>query len=258
MLTDANFERMTLLLLENHEHVYAAIASHNVRSQALALAVTQALNIPSRRIEFQALYGMADTLATALVKQGHRVRVYCPYGELIPGMAYLIRRLLENTANSSFLRQSLEDRPSDELLAIPKWGEGDADGSEVLPEPMVVPEDSVMGSVTRIEPAADMDYAVYQHRCDAIAALDTVKQQLGQSYLPLINGEYVPTQETIDSVNPCDPDQVVGTVGQIDIDQADQAMNAAKAAFETWKKNARLGTRRDYSQSWRLARISPA
>ena len=54
---------------------------------------------------------LADTLATALVKQGYRVRVYCPYGDLIPGMAYLIRRLLENTANSSFLKQSLEDRP---------------------------------------------------------------------------------------------------------------------------------------------------
>ena len=100
--TDANYERMTRLLLENHEHVYAAIGSHNVRSQAVAMAIVQALNIPKRHVEFQVLYGMADNLATAMVKQGHRVRVYCPYGDLIPGMAYLIRRLLENTANSSF------------------------------------------------------------------------------------------------------------------------------------------------------------
>ena len=62
---------------------------------------------------------MADKLAKALVDQGFRVRVYCPYGDLIPGMAYLIRRLLENTANSSFLRQNLEERPVEELLVAP-------------------------------------------------------------------------------------------------------------------------------------------
>jgi RHH-type transcriptional regulator, proline utilization regulon repressor / proline dehydrogenase / delta 1-pyrroline-5-carboxylate dehydrogenase len=230
--TDANFERMTQLLLENHEHLYAAIGSHNVRSQALALAVAKDLNIPSARIEFQVLYGMADSLATALVKQGHRVRVYCPYGDLIPGMAYLIRRLLENTANSSFLRQSLEDRPAEELLAIPAWGEGDAYGAEVLPTPIAIAN----SIVTRIDPAADTDYAVSQHRQAANAALKAVKQQLGKTYLPLINGEFVNTETTLSSVNPCNPTEIVGNVGQISIEQADQAMAAAKVAFETWKR----------------------
>ncbi|RMF65049.1 MAG: L-glutamate gamma-semialdehyde dehydrogenase, partial [Cyanobacteria bacterium J069] len=118
--TDANFEKLTRLLLENHEYLYAAIGSHNVRSQAHAMAIAQELNIPRRRIEFQVLYGMGDKLAKAMVNQGYRVRVYCPYGDLIPGMAYLIRRLLENTANTSFLRQNLEERPVEELLAIPQ------------------------------------------------------------------------------------------------------------------------------------------
>ncbi len=117
--TDANFERLTRLLLENHDVLYAAIASHNVRSQATAIAIARELQIPARRLELQVLYGMADKLAKALADQGYRVRVYCPFGELIPGMAYLIRRLLENTANSSFLRQNLEERPLEELLAAP-------------------------------------------------------------------------------------------------------------------------------------------
>jgi hypothetical protein len=60
------------------------------------------LNIPKRNIELQVLYGMADKLAKTLADKGFRVRVYTPFGELIPGMSYLIRRLLENTANSSF------------------------------------------------------------------------------------------------------------------------------------------------------------
>ncbi len=117
--TDANFEHLTRLLLEHHTVLYAAIASHNVRSQAHAIAIARSLNIPPRRLELQVLYGMADQLARVLTQQGYRVRVYCPFGELIPGMAYLIRRLLENTANSSFLRQNLEERPVEELLAMP-------------------------------------------------------------------------------------------------------------------------------------------
>ncbi len=123
--TDANFEKITQLLLENHEYVYSAIGSHNVRSQAHAIAIAETLKIPRRRFEMQVLYGMGDKLAKALVDHGYRVRVYCPYGELLPGMAYLIRRLLENTANSSFLRQNMEDRPIEELLAPPVVGQGD-------------------------------------------------------------------------------------------------------------------------------------
>ncbi len=230
--TDANFERMTQRLLENHEVLHAAIGSHNVRSQAHAIAIATALNIPKRHIEFQVLYGMADNLAAALAKRGHRVRVYCPYGPLIPGMSYLIRRLLENTANSSFLKQSVGDHPMEGLLAVPVWGEGDEDGSSNPPMPIA----SSAMTVTRINPSADTDFAIAQSRSDAAAALASVKQQLGQTYLPLINGERVQTLKTIQSVNPSNPAEVVGTIGQMDIGQADQAIAAAKAAFHTWKQ----------------------
>jgi RHH-type transcriptional regulator, proline utilization regulon repressor / proline dehydrogenase / delta 1-pyrroline-5-carboxylate dehydrogenase len=229
--TDANFERMTQRLLENHEVLYAAIGSHNVRSQAHAIAIATALNIPKGHIEYQVLYGMADNLAVALAKRGHRVRVYCPYGPLIPGMAYLIRRLLENTANSSFLKQSLSDRPMEGLLAVPVWGEGDEDGSQVHPLPMASPA----MNLTRINPSADTDFAIAQSRSGAAAALASVKQQLGQTYLPLIDGAQVQTLKSIQSVNPSNPAEVVGTIGQMDIDQADRAIAAAKAAFQTWK-----------------------
>lgn len=230
--TDANFERMTALLLANHEHLHAAIGSHNVRSQAHAIAIAQALKIPQGHLEFQVLYGMADTLAVALAKRGHRVRVYCPYGPLIPGMAYLIRRLLENTANSSFLRQSVTGQSLEGLLAAPTWGEGDADGTVVQPTPIV----ASTPTVTRINPSADTDYAIAPLRSAAATALSTVRQQLGQHYLPLIDGVRAATDKTIQSVNPSNPTEVVGTVGQINLDQAEQAIAAAKAAFLTWKQ----------------------
>ena len=104
--TDAAFEHVTRLLLESHEHLRPAIGSHNVRSVAHAQALARQMGLPARTVEYQVLYGMGDRLALALAEQKERVRVYVPYGELLPGMAYLVRRLLENTANESFLRHS--------------------------------------------------------------------------------------------------------------------------------------------------------
>ena len=221
--TDVNFEKMTQLMLENHEYIYSAIGSHNVRSQARAIAIAESLNIPRRRFEMQVLYGMGDQLAKALVKRGHRVRVYAPYGELLPGMAYLIRRLLENTANSSFLRQSLEDRPIEELLAPPVVNSSQTPLNN--------------GGLRGVFPnVADTDYAETKARQEAQQAFDTVRQQLGKTYLPLVNGEFVQTTETVNSVNPSNPTEVVGKIGLLSIEQAEQALQAAKAAFPGWRK----------------------
>lgn len=217
--TDANFETITQLLLENHEYLYSAIGSHNVRSQALAIAIAETLNIPRRRFEMQVLYGMGDKLASALVARGHRVRVYCPYGDLLPGMAYLIRRLLENTANSSFLRQSMEERPVEELLAPP------------VVDNLTTPKHT-LGFAN----AADTDYADMELREAASQAFTNVRQQLGKHYLPLINGEYQQTAQTVDSVNPSNYSEVIGKVGLISVEQATSAMAAAKAAFPAWRK----------------------
>ncbi|MBW4624142.1 MAG: L-glutamate gamma-semialdehyde dehydrogenase [Brasilonema octagenarum HA4186-MV1] len=222
--TDANFERITELLLENHQYVYAAIGSHNVRSQAHAIATAQSLNVPRRCFEMQVLYGMGDKLAKALVDKGYRVRVYCPYGELLPGMAYLIRRLLENTANSSFLRQNMENRPVEELLAPPVVGQVDNQTTRQAENPS-----SFVG-------APDTDYAEEEQRNEANLALQNVRQQLGRTYLPLINGEYVQTKQVVDSVNPSNFSEVVGKIGLLSVEQAEQAMQAAKAAFPAWRK----------------------
>lgn len=218
--TDANFECMTRLLLENHQYLAAAIGSHNVRSQALACAIAETLQIPPHRFEMQVLYGMGDKLAKALVDRKHRVRVYAPYGKLLPGMAYLIRRLLENTANSSFLRQNLAEKPIEELIAPP-----------------VVPATSQTNATfeTAFNNAPDTDYADIDLRQKAQQALITVKNSLGKTYLPLINGEYVETSNYIDSVNPSRETEIVGKIGLISVEQAKLAMQAAKSVFISWK-----------------------
>jgi RHH-type proline utilization regulon transcriptional repressor/proline dehydrogenase/delta 1-pyrroline-5-carboxylate dehydrogenase len=117
--SDRNFEALTRRLIEGWPHVRPAIASHNLRSVAHAVAAARELGREDRDVEFQVLRGLGDDLAAALADLGHRVRIYCPVGDLVAGMAYLVRRLLENTANESFLGEQQRGTPIEELLAAP-------------------------------------------------------------------------------------------------------------------------------------------
>ena len=117
--SDRNFEALTRHLLAERPHVRVAIASHNLRSVAHAIAVNRHLGGDPRDVEFQVLRGLGDDLQDALAKSNLRVRTYCPVGDLVAGMAYLVRRLLENTANDSFLQDVHSGRPLEELLAAP-------------------------------------------------------------------------------------------------------------------------------------------
>src|SRR5256885_3768930 len=110
--SDLTFELLTQILLENESIVTAAFGSHNVRSIAHAQALAEQLGIDRSRFEFQLLYGMAGPVKRALVETGYRVREYSPVGELLPGMSYLVRRLLENTSNEGFLRAKFSEHVS--------------------------------------------------------------------------------------------------------------------------------------------------
>ncbi|WP_245894023.1 L-glutamate gamma-semialdehyde dehydrogenase [Chamaesiphon polymorphus] len=225
--TDANYERLTQILLEHHQYLHAAIGSHNARSLAKAIAIVQTLNIPSSAFEVQCLYGMGDEFAKKIVDLGYRVRIYCPFGELIPGMSYLIRRLLENTANSSFLRMSSsESRSISELVAAPVMTDRDR-------------LDNGTPATTSFEGfinASDRDYAIDRYRETAQTALQSVRDRLGKTYLPIIDDRPIQTTDYIESVNPANSTQVVGKIGLASIEQAEAAIKSAKNAFSSWKQ----------------------
>jgi RHH-type transcriptional regulator, proline utilization regulon repressor / proline dehydrogenase / delta 1-pyrroline-5-carboxylate dehydrogenase len=143
--TDQNFERMTQVFLDTCPKpgtggsasggVKLALGSHNARSIAAALAALDARGLPRNAIELQMLHGMADALKYAAAEVGLRIREYVPVGDMIPGMAYLVRRLLENTSNESWLKAGFMDNASPELLlAAPSGPAPKADLSEVGPE----------------------------------------------------------------------------------------------------------------------------
>jgi proline dehydrogenase len=116
---DRNFEELTRRLLDARPLVRVAIGSHNLRSVAHAIAYNRATGGEDRDLELQVLRGLGDDLGSALAASGLRVRAYCPVGELVAGMAYLVRRLLENTSNESFLHEQSRGTPLEELLAAP-------------------------------------------------------------------------------------------------------------------------------------------
>jgi len=119
--TDANYERLVRRLLDNHDAIHAAFGTHNLRTMSVVLAYADKLGLQPGAFELQMLYGMAEPERDLLCDLGHRVRLYAPVGDLLTGMAYLVRRLLENTANSSFLRLTHHDRVDiDLLMATPE------------------------------------------------------------------------------------------------------------------------------------------
>ena len=116
---DANFEDCARLLLSKPLLIKTAVGSHNVRSIACAMALKER-SAQGAQVEFQFLYGMGEALATALVERGFRARLYCAVGEMIPGMSYLVRRLLENSSAQSFILNAfVKGGSAVELLAPP-------------------------------------------------------------------------------------------------------------------------------------------
>jgi RHH-type proline utilization regulon transcriptional repressor/proline dehydrogenase/delta 1-pyrroline-5-carboxylate dehydrogenase len=116
---DRNFEELTRRLLAARPLVRVAIGSHNLRSVAHAIAADRLLGGSGEDLELQVLRGLGDELQDALAAKRMRVRTYCPIGDLVAGMAYLVRRLLENTSNESFLHEQARGVPLETLLARP-------------------------------------------------------------------------------------------------------------------------------------------
>ncbi len=218
--TDLNYEKLTKMLLENADYVRPAIATHNVRSISNAIAVADGLQLPKNAFEFQVIYGMAEPIRRVLQEMGYRVRAYAPVGELVPGMAYLIRRLLENTFQHSFLRKSFVEK----------------EHSQTSLEEPTISNESEVGFIEegfRNEPVTDFSRA--ENREKMRHALERLRQQFGRSYPLFINGEEVQKNTQINSRNPACPSEIVGNVSIADSREADSAISAARRSWITWR-----------------------
>jgi RHH-type proline utilization regulon transcriptional repressor/proline dehydrogenase/delta 1-pyrroline-5-carboxylate dehydrogenase len=224
--TDAGFEELTKVLLESTGIVRPAIATHNLRSASVALALAEHLGLGPGDFELQSLYGMGGPLMKAIKRAGLAcsTRVYCPIGELLPGIAYLVRRVLENTSNESFFRKTFGERRSlDELLRKPR------------PDARA-PEDQGTGATKEFTNEPATDFSKTANREAMRSALARVRASFGGRYSLVINGKDVSGDEEDLSRNPARPDEIVGRVSRATKSDADGAVDAARKAFLSWSR----------------------
>jgi RHH-type proline utilization regulon transcriptional repressor/proline dehydrogenase/delta 1-pyrroline-5-carboxylate dehydrogenase len=231
--TDANFEKLSLVLLENDDAVDSAFGTHNVRSIANVLGLAERLGVPRRNFEFQMLYGMADPIKAAVLQFDCRLREYCPVGELLPGMAYLVRRLLENTSNEGFLANKFaKDVSREELLKNP----GEPARSS-LPARQAASPSTVNNQLsTNFHNEPPTDFTLAPEREKLAAAIAALRRELGGRHPLIINNKPVYTPDWLPSLNPGNQKEVIGYAAQAGIPEAEAALAAARTAQPRWAR----------------------
>lgn len=221
--TDACFERMSRAFIDStpmgkgEGGVKLALGSHNVRSIAASLAEVERRGLPPSAIELQMLHGMGDPLKAAAVERGLRVREYVPVGEMVPGMAYLVRRLLENTSNESWLKAGFLDNASpEELLADPNRGLG-------------VPPDSANGKLGR-DAQATPDLARRHKLSDAVEEIAG-----GSPFFSESMRDFSDADQRIAFGNAVLTAAVPAVSSHSTVEAADRAIAAARDAFANWR-----------------------
>jgi RHH-type proline utilization regulon transcriptional repressor/proline dehydrogenase/delta 1-pyrroline-5-carboxylate dehydrogenase len=173
---------------------------------------------------------MAEPVHAALRRLGLRTRVYAPVGELVAGMAYLVRRLLENTSNESFIRQRFgEGQTLDALIRPP--------AAALLPEPTEVP---ARPPTDVADPGSFVNESHAElrrpgPRARLAAAVVAAPADFGFSAPVLIDGRPVHTAGDVVSVDPGAFDTVVCRSGRAGPAEAEHAFEAASRALPAWR-----------------------
>jgi RHH-type proline utilization regulon transcriptional repressor/proline dehydrogenase/delta 1-pyrroline-5-carboxylate dehydrogenase len=229
--TDWHYERLTARLLSNTDSLYPAIAGHNPRSLAVALAHARCRGLDKQEWEVQMLLGMGEPLRDALAEAGVALRIYVPTGDSEIGIAYLIRRLLENTASTSILRQTyIEGAELEMLLDAPQ-----------RPHAHLLDNASPVASGKAETPANTpftnlplLDFSQSSQQQAFAAALAEVRRQLPQQYKLKLPGVSAPPVAIHQARNPARPAELLGTVELAGPAHADTAIALARFGFPAW------------------------
>ncbi len=224
--TDANYENLSRMLLANVSILHPAFGTHNRRSFLHAIAAAKTLDVPANAIEIQMLYGMAEPERDALRKMGFRVRLYAPIGELLPGIGYLVRRLLENTSNNSFIRLTYR---------------GEADSGKLMHKPQAGPEPAfrtlmVKGdAVSPFENSPPADFTDAAVRREFALAMETCRNRLPVKVPVVVRGKSRFGGETTDRYCPSETKLRVCSVTAPTTDETEEAVRAAVEGFREWR-----------------------
>jgi RHH-type proline utilization regulon transcriptional repressor/proline dehydrogenase/delta 1-pyrroline-5-carboxylate dehydrogenase len=226
--TDVSYMSCTQMLMDRRDRIYPQFATHNAHTCAAVLAMA---GDDKDSFEFQRLHGMGESLHQ-IVRETHgaHCRIYAPVGAHRDLLAYLVRRLLENGANSSFVNQVVdEDIPSAEITRDPV-AEVEALG-EVIANPAIRPPLELFAPARRNskgyrinEPASILPLL------EAREAFADHQWSAG----PMLAGDPPPAGKPRRVVSPADENRVVAEVYDATAAEVALALDAAQKGFEEW------------------------
>ncbi|HYM34770.1 MAG TPA: proline dehydrogenase family protein, partial [Steroidobacteraceae bacterium] len=224
--TDVSFLACARRLLERPADFHAQFATHNAHT--LAAICELATQTGNSQFEFQRLHGMGEHLHTALLRKGYVSRIYAPVGPRHDLLPYLVRRLLENGASSSFVRQLTDANiPIEQLTRDPVHIASTHALSHVgVAKPTVVSNQTW--------PAARGEDLTMRGTSETLLKFMRTPIEASRA-APLINGtQHDSTSRPV--LNPANHEQVVGAVVDATEDQVNLATTSAHNARGVWSK----------------------
>ena len=244
--TDVSYLACARKLLAVPESIYPQFATHNAHSLS-AIYQLAGQNYYPGQYEFQCLHGMGEPLYEQVVgkvadgKLGRPCRIYAPVGSHETLLAYLVRRLLENGANTSFVNRiadnsiSLQDLVQDPVQQIEQMAA--REGSLGLPHPRIPLPRELYGEAR--PNSAGLDLA-NEHRLGSLSAALLASTNTAYQALPMLGNEHpgcdteAPTQFQ-QVVNPADHRDVVGQVSEATVELVDKALACALSSGQIWQ-----------------------
>ena len=218
--TDIAYLACARLLLDAGPTIYPQFATHNAHTVAAIEHMAKDGNADAAQYEFQRLHGMGEALYKA-VKPDRPVRIYAPVGAHEDLLPYLVRRLLENGANTSFVHRFLdEDVPPEEVAKSP-FTEGEITRHPRIPKPL-----ALFGAERPNSKGLDLSQdSVRDHlasqKYSSIAAKSLTSAKLAQAS---------PSKDILSPVT----SEILGTVTPASADNVQAAAKEAFAAFPAW------------------------
>lgn len=219
----AQFETLAGVLLANTHLARPILATDHPRGLAAGLAQAQQLNVPRTAWEWQPRMGLHSELSQTLSERGYRVRLRTPVGEACLGLSLLIRDCLANPSYELPLGYSLRGENEEDLFMNP------AELAAQSP-----PRRKRLPLSFENQPLAD--FSQPEVRTAQLAALETVRGQLGRDYPLVIDGKAIHSRERHATRNPSRLSQLVGRVAIATEDDVLAAVATARRAFTHWSR----------------------
>jgi RHH-type proline utilization regulon transcriptional repressor/proline dehydrogenase/delta 1-pyrroline-5-carboxylate dehydrogenase len=226
--TDASYLACARLLATTRDVIYPQFATHNAQTVAF---VAEVFGNAAGSFEFQRLHGMGEELYSQVIapgQGGHACRVYAPVGPHEDLLPYLVRRLLENGANTSFVNRIVDARlPAEAVVTDPI---AQVDAYTEVPHPRIVDPPHIYGgdrlNSRGVNFADNTELRAIKAECEAASSKPW-------QATALIDGK-PGSGETLQLVNPADEARRIGTIGQATAADAERAVASAHAAQLSW------------------------